>query len=248
MKIFIQGILFFFFGFVVAIACNDAEFDNNPTVNAPSFEDASNEPKDAPAKPEPKKQPESVGGNVDANLPDTTIVDDTFVECAPNLEASVYPIKALLYELPVDTPALPNFASLPAIKTVCMKQLDIATRDFEDGFPGVDNLIEWFGLDIRFKVDIPADGNYTFFVNSDDGSKLYIDGNLVIDNDGQHSPRELSASVNLTKGIHSFKVEYFQGPKTQIALELFWQSESFPKAYIDPSYLKPDLDPNFNIN
>jgi hypothetical protein len=53
-------------------------------------------------------------------------------------------------------------------------------------------------------------GTYKFYLKSDDGSRLYIDGNLVIDNDGLHAQKELSASVALSKGYHDIRVEYFE--------------------------------------
>ncbi|WP_081658613.1 PA14 domain-containing protein [Sporomusa ovata] len=61
----------------------------------------------------------------------------------------------------------------------------------------------------------------TFALNSDDGSRLYIDGNLAIDNDGIHSLAMEEASVFLNPGTHSIRVEYFQGPRYELALQLF---------------------------
>ena len=55
---------------------------------------------------------------------------------------------------------------------------------------------------------------------SDDGSRLYLDDKLVIDNDGMHPPEELSGSAVLTRGIHKIRVIYFQGPRFSVALVL----------------------------
>lgn len=65
------------------------------------------------------------------------------------------------------------------------------------------------GLVITGYIDIPADGIYTFALLSDDGSVLSIDGAIVIDNDGPHSPREIVGQKALAKGMHPLKVEYF---------------------------------------
>ncbi len=54
------------------------------------------------------------------------------------------------------------------------------------GFPGIDNRFEWFAIDYTGNFWIARGGKYKFALNSDDGSKLYIDDTLVIDNDGQH--------------------------------------------------------------
>ncbi len=66
---------------------------------------------------------------------------------------------------------------------------------------------------MRFEgyVNIEAAGEYTLTTTSDDGSKLAIDGKLIVDNDGVHPPQGKSASKELTKGIHKVTVDFFQG-------------------------------------
>ena len=44
---------------------------------------------------------------------------------------------------------------------------------------------------------------------SDDGSTLKINGELVVDNDGPHSPREVTGQKALAKGLHPIEVKYF---------------------------------------
>ena len=58
-------------------------------------------------------------------------------------------------------------------------------------------------------VSVPEDDVYKFFVRSDDGSRLWIDGQLVVDNDGLHSPVEKSGVAPLAKGWHHIRVEWF---------------------------------------
>jgi hypothetical protein len=58
-------------------------------------------------------------------------------------------------------------------------------------------------------VVIDEDNTYTLFTESDDGSKLYIDGTIVVDNDGSHGIKEASGARHLTKGLHRIWVEYF---------------------------------------
>jgi glucose/arabinose dehydrogenase/lysophospholipase L1-like esterase len=64
--------------------------------------------------------------------------------------------------------------------------------------------VRWFG-----KIDIKQAGKHTFYVTSDDGSRLLIDGAVVVDNDGLHGMAEASGEVELTKGAHDIVVEYF---------------------------------------
>ena len=108
------------------------------------------------------------------------------------------------------------------IKTVCLAQLDITPRDHRDGFPGLD-VNEWFGLDIRFTVNIPQDITMDLMLLSDDGAILTVDGVEVITNDGIHAPTPLMETVKLAKGLRNFRVRYFQGPGFGLALMLGWK-------------------------
>ena len=54
----------------------------------------------------------------------------------------------------------------------------------------------------------------------DDGSKLYIDGELVINNDGLHSVEQRTDNAKLKTVMHRIRVSYFQGPGDGVALIL----------------------------
>ena len=58
-------------------------------------------------------------------------------------------------------------------------------------------------------LNIVTPGTYTFNITSDDGSQLYIDGVMVIDDDGGHGLVLGTASVSLTAGLHAFQERYF---------------------------------------
>jgi len=70
---------------------------------------------------------------------------------------------------------------------------------------------ENFGVKFEGYFKIERAGNYTFKLHSDDGSKLYIDDNQVVDNDGIHPPKESTGKAKLTKGIHKVVVTFIQG-------------------------------------
>jgi hypothetical protein len=149
--------------------------------------------------------------------------EQIFVGCQQGSE--FFPITAEVYKLPENTKKLPDFSAIgPKLTTVCMDQYSVAPRDWSTGFPGISDLFEWFALRTTTRLIVPADGIYSFRLNSDDGAKLYINGNLVIDNDGQHAPTAKDASVSLTAGEHAISIDYFQGPRYQIALELYWKT------------------------
>ena len=69
----------------------------------------------------------------------------------------------------------------------------------------------FFAIVFEGFIQIPADGVYGLFVNSDDGSKLIIDGKDTVVNDGIHGMREEGKHFALAKGHHKIRIEYFQG-------------------------------------
>jgi mono/diheme cytochrome c family protein len=95
---------------------------------------------------------------------------------------------------------LPDFSKLKAQATGIGAAFDLGPAR-----RGNDYAMTFSGY---FKLD--RDGAYTFFLHSDDGSKLFLDGQQAIDNDGVHAPRAVSSTVKLAKGIHKVAVQFFQ--------------------------------------
>ncbi len=126
-----------------------------------------------------------------------------------------------LYLLPENTAQLPDFTELSPVGTIYTTSLDIAPRDFTEGFPEVADRLEWFGLQYKGTLRVQTAGSYTFGLNSDDGSRLYIGSQLVIDNDFQHDSLLKKGSVYLDAGEYPLTLEYFQGPRFEIALQFF---------------------------
>uniref|UniRef100_UPI003F707659 PA14 domain-containing protein n=1 Tax=Dyadobacter sp. TaxID=1914288 RepID=UPI003F707659 len=64
---------------------------------------------------------------------------------------------------------------------------------------------------IRFEGFIQIDnaGKYTFSTQSDDGSKLFIGGKEVVNNDGNHGVQEETGSMELKAGKHPIRVEFY---------------------------------------
>ncbi len=58
-------------------------------------------------------------------------------------------------------------------------------------------------------INISQSGGYRFYTESDDGSLLTLDGELIVNNDGEHGMEEKSGIANLQKGWHSIRVVYF---------------------------------------
>jgi len=70
---------------------------------------------------------------------------------------------------------------------------------------------ENFGYIQSGYLKIPADGTYTFSLSSDDGSVMYIDGQLLIENDGYHETQTVNGSIELKAGYHPIILKYVQG-------------------------------------
>ena len=60
-------------------------------------------------------------------------------------------------------------------------------------------------------ISVPTNGLYTFFTSSDDGSKLFIDGDEIVSNDGTHGVQERSGSITLEQGSYPITILFFQG-------------------------------------
>lgn len=120
------------------------------------------------------------------------------------------------------SPKLPtDYSKYEVASRLYACEWDVPQRAFEEGFPGVTNQFEWFAIVYSGMFNVSQAGEYRFRINSDDGTKLYIDGNPVVMNDGQHPPTSASGSITLAAGDHELVLEYFQGPRYLIALQVW---------------------------
>ena len=152
-------------------------------------------------------------------------------------------LKGNIYNLRRGTNKLPNFRKMKPVGTIYTTSLNIPPQDFTLGFPGVTKRMEWFAIDYTGRFWIENPGDYTFSLLADDGANLYIDGELVIGNDGQHAPQERHATPALTHGVHEIRVSYFQGPRYQVALVLKIAPPGLPLRIFSTDELKPTTSP-----
>lgn len=73
-------------------------------------------------------------------------------------------------------------------------------------------------------IDIPVEGVYTFATISDDGSRMWIDDEQVVENDGGHGMRERHGRIALREGAHRVRVAWYNGTGGS-GLEVWWQSD-----------------------
>ena len=67
-----------------------------------------------------------------------------------------------------------------------------------------------FGIVIEGNLEIKKKGNYTFNLGSDDGSRLILNGKVVVDNDGVHGVKNAKGSVALEAGLVPIRIEFFE--------------------------------------
>ncbi len=96
---------------------------------------------------------------------------------------------------------LPDFPSLTPVDTGTTQSLAPAPLA---GRP------DHYALVFEGFVAVPQTGLYEFFTLSDDGSRLYVHEQLVVDNGGSHSARLRSGRLALAKGLHPLRLQYFE--------------------------------------
>jgi hypothetical protein len=155
------------------------------------------------------------GGHAQEAAPDTRSLPafGVTVVVPYGLRGEIYPIRE-------GSRKLPNFQKLEPVGTIYTSSLNVPARNFSEGFPGVTRRFEWFAIDYSGRFWIEQPDQYRFSLESDDGSRLYIDGRLVINNDGVHPPQTVTKRISLNGGVHRIRVSYFQGPRFHVALVL----------------------------
>lgn len=229
---------------LLSLSCSKGKFEEGTEISGllpPASEDLTVE-EDIPTTSEDVSSPVPV--EVEAKEVDTSTTEvpkkPLFADCANEPDRMIV---ADLYQLAPETQKLPDYAQLKSIKKICLSQLDIKVRKFSDGFPGVANLFEWFSLDMKFIVNVPQEGLWTFKLVADDGANLYIADQIIVNNDGLHPATEKTGAVELKAGDANFHVSYFQGPRFDIALELMWKGPNDTEfTYIPRAFMKRPLN------
>jgi len=136
---------------------------------------------------------------------------------------------------------LPDFSLIKAEETGRVKVpfFDISNRSRNTAF----------GYVFEGTLIVPADADYTFYLDSDDGSRLLINNESVLEYDGEH---ELGSgqqkTVALTAGRLPVKLEYFQ-KESDLGLDLAWSSANFGRrslSRVDPDATGPELAKDFH--
>ncbi len=148
----------------------------------------------------------------------------TRVQPAPATTAATIPgLKVRFYQGNWDK--LPDFAALsPARNSTVQKPgLEYARTD------------KHFGLVFEGYLDVPETGVYQVYLSSDDGGRIHLDNKELIDYDGIHGAGEKSAPAALEKGLHPFRLVYFQR-EGGLGLSVSWEGPGLPKQEIGVQY------------
>jgi hypothetical protein len=130
-------------------------------------------------------------------------------------------LEGKMYLIAPGTSEIPLFDTMKSVNTIYADSINIPERSWSSGFPGLPDRFEWFGIEYNGNIKALKQGQYTFTLVSDDGSKLFIDDSLLIDNDGLHSVASKTGDIELDSSQHKIKIQYIQGPRWSIALQLF---------------------------
>ena len=121
---------------------------------------------------------------------------------------------------------LPDFKALEVVAAGVTSTFDIFLREQSD----------YFGFQYEGFILLPEDGIYSFYTDSDDGSRFYIGNTMVVENDGLHGMNEERGSIALRAGYHPIRVTFFEkGGGNQ--LKVSYQGPNINKQAISPQIL-----------
>ena len=136
---------------------------------------------------------------------------------------------ASYFEFPQALSSVPNFSQYTPSLITLESNVNHPDATQWEGLPFTAN--HKFGAVYEFELFAPYTGYYTFRIQSDDGSLMYIDGDLFLNNDGIHGRESKSDSIRLTHGFHHIVVEYFD-EGYRAGLQLFWDGADFAEQII----------------
>ncbi len=119
---------------------------------------------------------------------------------------------------------LPDFAKLEPTKVEKLKRGKLISHKLA-------KLKDGFALLFEGTISVPNSGRYSFELGSDDGSRLEINGQRVIDHDGTHTHSPKTGGINLKPGDHTYRLHYFQGTGPS-SLTLRWRGPGVRTAWL----------------
>jgi len=141
-----------------------------------------------------------------------------------------------------------DFPNIPADKTPTIKLID-KQLNFESTSEELGNskladhfFARWTGV-----LRVPKDGKYKFYLESDDGSRLFIDNKQIIDNNGLHAMEEKDGEAELKAGDHPIKIEMFEN-EGETGIKFSWEGAGQAKEIVPTSALFHPADKDADKN
>ncbi|MBU3729416.1 MAG: hypothetical protein FGM37_09260, partial [Phycisphaerales bacterium] len=139
-------------------------------------------------------------------------------------------VAAAYYAL-TDPVVLPDFSTLLPYASSSVTSLNFASTGGNFASSG---RAENVGALFTGWIDIPQPGEWRLFTNSDDGSKLWIGDELVVNNDGLHGMVEVGGTIALARGRHLIRVGFFERGGGA-GLIVSWEGPGTPKQVVPAS-------------
>jgi len=118
-----------------------------------------------------------------------------------------------------DWDKLPNFDELQPVKETETYGLDIRSYHKKK--------LNRFGARFDCFFNAPEEGQYEFHLSSNDGSRVLVDGEVVVENDGVHSMGWRTGTVQLSSEVHQVRIEYFEKDGEEgLELEMVWKNQN----------------------
>ena len=125
---------------------------------------------------------------------------------------------------------VPDFSGMEAVKSGTVADFSLEPRTQQDHY----------GFLFEGYIHIKQAGKYTFYTSSDDGSKLWIGEQLLVDNDGLHALQERLGVVYLAEGYHPIRVAFFDR-KYADGLQVSYEATGIAKQIIPGEVLFTDI-------
>ena len=90
-------------------------------------------------------------------------------------------------------------------------------------------------------IEVPSSGVYTFYTYTDDGVRLWVDGELIINNWTDHGPTEDQAEIGMGIGnLVPIRLEWYENGGGAV-MELRWSSGQVAQQVVPQQYLYPEM-------
>jgi len=134
------------------------------------------------------------------NYPSGLLYDDSNVEYSPSSLVGELTQGVAFNYFEGEFSSTKEIEGSKIIKSGILDNISLKPADVKD----------YYSFEFNAFMKISKKGVYRFYTYSDDGSVLYIDDKLVVDNEGSHSARREDGSIALEEGYHKFRLVYFE--------------------------------------